>query len=232
MIIDNHQGGDNENERDYYSYSLDYIGDNTHLLNIGSGSMIFENFVKQRFPNISITSIDMDNHFEKYSHRTDKFLIVDIEKPFTLGFYNCITCFEVIEHIDNTDELLRNCYNNLKEEGFLILSFPNLSSFYSRIELLFGYQPHILEVSNTNPLLGSGIFGRLNNKIPIFGELKRQVLPLHHIRGFTFKAMKEFLTQNGFVLVKSIGSPSLFGRLPSIAPKVIIICKKEKGRIN
>ena len=72
----------------------------------------------------------------------DKFLVKSIEDEcYFEKKFDVITFFEVIEHIDKTDILLKNCFNNLKDDGFLIFSFPNLASIYSRIELMLGLQP-------------------------------------------------------------------------------------------
>ncbi len=71
--------------------------------------------------------------------------------------------------------------NNLKDDGLLICSLPNLASIYARIELLLGFQPHVLEVSNVYGNFGTGIFGKLNNPPGV---------SIHHIRAFTHKAIK------------------------------------------
>lgn len=118
--------------------------------------------------------------------------------------------------------LLKNCLNNLKDDGVLILSFPNLASIYSRIELLLGFQPHNLEVSNEVSNLGTGIFGKFNGG---------RGLPIHHIRGITHRAMKDLLGIHGFKVVKMFGYEYRFKKLfyyfPSIAPVNVFVCKKR-----
>jgi hypothetical protein len=127
----------------------------------------------------------------------------------------------VIEHIDETDILLQNCYNNLKDDGLLICSLPNLASIYARIELLLGFQPHVLEVSNVYGNFGTGIFGKLNN---------RSGIPIHHIRGFTLRAIKEMLSYYNFQILKVYGYDHRLKRLmkyfPSIASVNIIVARK------
>ncbi|HOV97471.1 MAG TPA: hypothetical protein PLW49_00430, partial [bacterium] len=89
-------------------------------------------------------------------------------------------------------------------------------------ELMLGFQPHILEVSNERANFGTGIFGKLNN---------RGNRPIHHIRGITHRAMKEMLEFNGFEIIKAIGYEwrlkKLFYYFPSIAPVNIFICLKK-----
>jgi len=153
----------------------------------------------------------------------NKFIQQDLEVPFQLpDIYDIVFCFEVIEHVDKTDVLLENCYNHLKKDGLFIIAVPNLSSLFTRIELLLGFQPHILEVSNKKANFGMGVFGRLNNPDD---EL------LHHIRGITYKAMKEMLEFYNFKIVRSIKSnnrPKIFkALLPlSLSSVVVFICKK------
>lgn len=113
-------------------------------------------------------------------------------------------------------------YNNLRNGGKFIISFPNLTSFLGRLELLLGYQPHMIEVSNKKSNFGKGIFGKFNCSNDI---------PIHHIRGITTKAMKETLGYYGFEIIKIYGYewriPSLFKFLPSIAPVNIFICERN-----
>lgn len=134
--------------------------------------------------------------------------------------YDFIFCLEVIEHIDCTDVLLANCYDNLKKDGLLFISAPNLASLYTRLELLMGYQPHLLEMSNEHANYGQGIFGRLNNPMDS---------PVHHIRGITYRAMKEFLKANKFKInkIKGYDKLNLLGICPRISTSVLYVCSRQ-----
>jgi len=153
----------------------------------------------------------------------DEFYQMNVEKPIRLKQkFDVVVAFEVIEHLDNTDMLLVNAYNNLKKEGIFIISFPNLSSWLCRLELLLGYQPHILEISNKKACFGQGFLGRINNPANI---------PIHHIRGITTKAMKEMLEYYGFKIRKVCGYdwqfPKIFRFLPKLASVNIFISEKK-----
>lgn len=139
--------------------------------------------------------------------------------------YDCIFCFEVIEHIDCTDILLENCFDNLKDDGLLFISMPNLASLYSRLELLLGYQPHLLEVSNKRANYGMGVFGRMNNPSDSV---------LHHIRGITYRAMKELLEANEFKIHKVMGcdKTNLLRVCPRISSTILFVCSKNKRRME
>lgn len=151
------------------------------------------------------------------------FINQSVEEKFILKEkFDIVTFFELIEHIDKTDILLMNCFNNLKQGGYLIFSFPNLASLYARIELLLGYQPHILEVSNVYGNFGNKIIGNYANPL---GNT------IHHIRGITHRAMKEMIVYYNFKIEKIIGYDyrlkNLFASTPGLAPINIFICKKK-----
>ena len=67
------------------------------------------------------------------------FVEVDLNQPLPYEdeTYDIITCVEVIEHIENQWQLMREMYRILKPKGYLILSTPNLHNWYNRIYFLF-----------------------------------------------------------------------------------------------
>jgi len=218
----NLQGGDNDIPKEFYELTFSYVKDGASVLNLGCGSRFNFERSLSKIKDVDITSVDIIDIKEKPKF-IEKFLKKSVEENIHFeSKFDVVTLFELIEHIDKTDILLKNCFNNLKDDGILILSFPNLASIYSRFELMLGFQPHILEVSNEQANFGAGIFGRLNN---------RGNQPIHHIRGITHRAMKEMLEFNGFEIIKVIGYEwrlkKLFYYFPSIAPVNIFICLKK-----
>lgn len=83
-----------------------------------------------------------------------------------------------------------------------------------------GYQPHILEVSNKYANYGTGAFGKMNNPSDSV---------LHHIRGITYRGMKELLEANMFKIEKVVGCDrtGLLKVCPRISSTVLFICKKK-----
>jgi SAM-dependent methyltransferase len=198
------------------------LKDNISILNFGCGALFsFENHIIDK-KKVSFTSMDIVNPKITNPKNVKKFIRQDIEKPLSLeSKYDAVTFFELIEHIDHTDELLKNCYNNLKKGGYLVFSFPNLGSLLGRIELLLGYQPHILEVSNDYANFGTGFFGKRNNA---------QGITLHHIRGITTGAMKELICYHGFTIEKVIGFDyrlKFLNPFPQFTAVNIFICRKN-----
>ncbi|NVM21687.1 MAG: methyltransferase domain-containing protein [Desulfobacterales bacterium] len=134
-----------------------------------------------------------------------------------------VICSDIVEHIADVDNLLKESYSVLKNGGMLIMSVPNLASIFDRIALLLGFQPFQLEVSR---------FGK-------FGDIRGWKRPVvGHIRGFTLRAIKQLLEYHGFS-VKSVkgtcGASEGFIRLmdkliehfPSIASELVIIATKS-----
>jgi 2-polyprenyl-3-methyl-5-hydroxy-6-metoxy-1,4-benzoquinol methylase len=221
----NGQGGDESQSRKTYFQAIKNLPEESvDCLDVGSGNVLeFEKILHQhRKHKDKVDCVDQLSLSLSLSRKVYRqFYVRDVNQPFNLKKkYDVVFCFEVIEHVDNTDVLLQNCYKHLKPNGLLMLSAPNLASFYSRIELLFGLQPHLLEVSNLKANFGTGIFGKLNNS---------HNKPIHHIRGITYKAMKELLTSQYFQIVKIQSSSSKSKSVPvpaSFSSSVLYICKK------
>jgi SAM-dependent methyltransferase len=90
--------------------------------------------------------------------------------PYKDRTFDCVTCVEGIEHLENPHLLIRETARVLKGGGFLVITTPNIMNIKSRLYFLqrsyfnnFRYFP---QPSNQRELLGLHI-----NPIP-FGELK------------------------------------------------------------
>jgi len=223
--MDKLMGGKNAINRRFYKVAHSHISNGESVLNFGCGSrFVFEKYLQVTKKDVKVTSVDIQKikNVPKYVH---KYVQKSVEEKIKLSKkFDVVTFFELIEHIDKTDELLNNCRNNLKRGGALVFSLPNLSSIYARAELLLGFQPHVLEVSNKCSNFGTGKFGEMNNP---------SNTPVHHMRGITTKAMKEMLEYYRFDVMKIIGYNhhrglgQLLSLIPSFAPVNIFVCKKR-----
>jgi hypothetical protein len=223
--------GDHFVSHDYYDYVISKIDRCQNILNIGSGShFIFESKLRRKMEEknwqVNITSFDnfpLTSIPEGIDYVNGDISSAALNNPFNKSF-DCITCFETVEHLEDTDALLDLVRSLLAESRsasrFFVISFPNLASAFSRIELLFGFQPHILEVSNRDGKFGMGLMGRMNYQ----GNPA-----VHHIRGITFRAMKEFLRGNDFRIIDAKGFTKLIPFWPkrwkSLASTIVIICE-------
>ncbi|MBL7206000.1 MAG: methyltransferase domain-containing protein [Candidatus Aenigmarchaeota archaeon] len=151
--------------------------------------------------------------------------------PFENGYFDAVFCGDVVEHIFYPDKLLEDVHRILRPGGYIIVTIPNLASWYNRAFLLFGIVPSWVESSSTytgNPFLkeSSG-----------------------HIRAFTKKSLVGLLKHTNFIPGNIKGSPlvgngsyskrkeaiwykidKLFSKFPSVASTVIIKAYKQHKR--
>jgi len=138
--------------------------------------------------------------------------VVDISSqpfPASDGEFDLVFCGEAIEHVVDTDWLLCECNRVLVPGGHLILTFPNVRT-----------------------LLGVAMLA-VFNRPPMFAARYRAF----HVRDFTTYHMRQALANNGFKVLRNIGSdfyvPHLGGcasflatYLPSWASTVIVQAQK------
>jgi SAM-dependent methyltransferase len=114
--------------------------------------------------------------------------------PFSSEVFDAVILAEVIEHLVDTDQVLREARRVLVPGGCLVLTTPNLAAWFNRILLLAGIQPVFSEVSL------EGIYGRPGSD------------PVGHLRLFTRRALIELLSSHRFVDLRVSGA--MFHRTP------------------
>jgi len=92
--------------------------------------------------------------------------------------FDIVVAGEIIEHVFDTDLFLKKVSNNLKDNGILIITTPNVASQPRRILLLLGINP-ILEYRNIDKVTAG------------------------HIRYFTFSNLHSLLKEHNFKILKS-----------------------------
>jgi len=109
--------------------------------------------------------------------------------PLADGSVDLVVCNDVVEHVPETDLLVREIRRVLVPGGHLLLSTPNLSAWFNRLAMLAGYQPAFSEVSYEK------IFGRPGTD------------PVGHLRMFTPRALLPFLAHHGFDVLHTAAAP-------------------------
>ena len=117
----NLQGADNKINDKVYKLTLPYIKDGDSILNLGCGiNFVFEETIS-KLRKVSITSVDI-LPITKKPRFIKEVITQSVEEPFLLKKrVDVVTFFEVIEHIDKTDVLLRNCFDNLKDNRLVFV---------------------------------------------------------------------------------------------------------------
>ena len=112
-----------------------YVPAGACVLDVGAGAGAFS----QRLTDAgyAVTALDIDP--EKWLPQAIPFLKLNIDAGIVASVktqFDAVCCLEVIEHVENSWNLLREIYTVLKPGGRLILSTPNITSFLSRLLFL------------------------------------------------------------------------------------------------
>jgi ubiquinone/menaquinone biosynthesis C-methylase UbiE len=172
-----------------------------HVLDVGCGSGDFSRRVADKVETDNICGLDIveksvANAREKNAINA---FVADCENPFPFAdsSFDIVVSNQVIEHLGNTDNFIKEIYRILRRGGLCILSTPNLASLHSIISLMAGYQPTCTGVSD------EFICGNPFN--PRHGTVFKSVTTRLHRRVFTGRALKELLTFHGFQVEKLTG---------------------------
>lgn len=123
-------------------------------------------------------------------------LVFDLDSgtlPFSDASFDFIHVGDIIEHLYNPDNLLREIRRLLTIKGICIVTTPNLAALANRIALLFGYQPFPVGTSLEHDT------GKLFISNPL--------LLGSHIRVFTYRAFVQLCRIYNLKVVKAIGMP-------------------------
>lgn len=202
------------------------------VLDVGCGYGRFMEFLQRKFPETSIKGIDFSNSEVLDAKR--KGLDVkqgDFEKgiDFPEKKFDIVYAGEIIEHLYNPDFFLEEINRILKDNGFLVLSTPNLLAWFNRILAVLGTQPLFLEPSTKSKLVGAGILRKF----------KKESQPVGHVRIFTLEALKDLLKMNGFQILEIKGSifdeglpksiqfiDKMFTLSPSLSSQLVVLARK------
>jgi len=155
---------------------------NSYVLDIGCGDGTISTLIRD-LRDCKVVGIDLsDNALKIAKNQGIECVRCDVEErlPFKDLTFDCVFAGEIIEHIYDTDSFIKEVYRVLKQRGVFIITTPNLAGLGSRISLLLGKKPWMIE----------------NRLKPQFAG---------HIRYFTAEELKNLLEDNGFKIEKISG---------------------------
>src|SRR3989344_1976092 len=120
--------------------------------------------------------------------------------PFNSNYFDLVISDQLIEHINDTDLLIKESFRVLKKGGYLITITPNLSYWFNRVLFIIGIYPLFLEASLNDKTLGQGFLKKY--------MIQREAMG--HIRVFNLPALVDILTNYGFLIMKKQGIPLTF----------------------
>jgi len=207
-------------------------------LDVGCGDGSFASIVKGSTSGVDVYGIDVSAKAVKLaSGKGINAFQVDLSRekiPVESDFFDAVFAGEVIEHVFDTDLFLDEMFRVLKPQGHLILTTPNLASFYNRLALLVGYEPF-----PNNPSLKYPI-----GHIREFESHRPGVVPSgDHIRVMTLKSLKQILNIHSFVVTDVQGDEAVFDaktrllravrafdvmirKFPRLSYRVVVFCQK------
>ena len=121
--------------------------------------------------------------------------------PFRDGAFDVVTCLETLEHVHDTDHLVREVSRVLHPKGYAIFSVPRLDGLLNIGMLAFGLQP-------------PGVDCSLERRYGT-GEPDRRVSG--HVSHFSRRAFEQMLTSRGFV-IEAFRQASIYSGWVSATP--------------
>jgi len=141
--------------------------------------------------------------------------------PYKDNQFDVVILGEVIEHIFNTDNAIKEIARITRPGGYFLISTPNIASFGRRILLLLGKNP-LLETRtiSENPLHNFNVAGHI--RYFTFDTLKE----LLHI--YKFKVLEEKSDILNFANSDKYSSAKLAKIFPKLGRSIIFLAKKSK----
>jgi SAM-dependent methyltransferase len=133
------------------------------ILDFGAG----EGALSQRLYDMGYQVYSVDVNQEKFKARTE-FGRMNFDNPEDLSSFvrehwesfDLVLGIEVIEHLENPWKFIRDLRNLVKTGGWVLISTPNITSWFSRVNFFFKGRFHQFEDSDQN-------YGHIN---PISGD--------------------------------------------------------------
>jgi SAM-dependent methyltransferase len=135
----------------------------------------------------------------------------DLNKPLPFGddAFDCVVALSVLEHLSNGCAYLQETKRILKPGGQLILLTPNIATYFTAAQILFGRMPTTGPHPDSNQLMKESSLNLKEMRVDAEGDT-----PTHrHLVVFSFTALRRYLALIGFDAIKGRG----FGLYP--APK-------------
>jgi len=185
------------------------------LLDVGCGDGSFAILLGGAFLATELHGVDLSERAVALAQKSGLQAIrLDVERdalPYPNHHFDLVFAGEILEHLLDPDRLLDEAYRVLKPAGYLVLTTPNLASWYNRLQLLWGYQPYSIPASHIHR--GAGAFWSRARSQMTYGDCHSPATDMaegfpHHIRFFTAKGISALLQLHDFRVTRVIGAPA------------------------
>ena len=138
----------NDKNTVYYKI-LEEIKPETKILEVGCSTGYFTKILKEHY-NCVVDCIEIDKEATKKAEQyCNKIIVADVEELnfadyFEKEYFDTIVLADVLEHLKQPEKVLENIREYLKDDGFLLISIPNITHASISLSLLDGkweYKP-------------------------------------------------------------------------------------------
>lgn len=174
-----------------YPIILKMVGSNKKVLDIGCGAGLLSSLISNQ--GNEVYGVDISSEaLRKAASRGIEVRQCNIEEglPFEDESFDMVVCSEIIEHLFAPKKLLVEIRRALRDDGFLILTTPNVTYIVRRICFLLGKFPEEAKWATTS----------CTNE-------------WEHIRFFTVSSLEKLLNETGFTIMEFKGVDR-FSKLP------------------
>lgn len=143
--------------------------------------------------------------------------IADLNEPLPLldSFFDVILCNQVLDHLYNPDNLLREVHRLLRPNGYAIISIGNIAAWHNILSLGLGFQPPLIHAS-PEVLVGNPLSPFADEALPSKGH--------GHLRVWAWMGFRDLLKHHGLRILAMCGC----GWYPLPPSMASIMCRLDR----
>ena len=143
--------------------------DNVRVLDAGCGSRAW-----LKIDGAHVTGLDCSQYQLDRAEHLDLRILGDIQSyDLSSQKYDFITCFDVIEHLEQPDQAIERFYEGLNDNGLLLIGAPNYRSLWAQVTK---YTPYFVHVLYYRYILGKTTAGK-NDQGPFPTYMRPSICP-------------------------------------------------------